>query len=110
VSVRERRIGLNEAVYREVNEKLRAVNEVFATITDTFEIMCECGHATCDERFSIAPDAYEELRRDPVLFAIVPGHEIPDVEEVVAETEAYAVVRKRSGDPAKLAVQTDPRS
>jgi hypothetical protein len=110
VSVRERRIGLNEAVYREVNEKLRAVNEVFATITDTFEIMCECGHATCDERFSIAPDAYEELRRDPVLFAIVPGHEIPDVEEVVAETEAYAVVRKRSGDPAKVAVQTDPRS
>jgi hypothetical protein len=110
VSVRERRIGLNEAVYREVNEKLRAVNEVFATITDTFEIMCECGHATCDERFSIAPDAYEELRRDPVLFAIVPGHEIPDVEEVVAETEAYAVVRKRSGDPAKVAAQTDPRS
>jgi hypothetical protein len=110
VSERERRIGLNEAVYREVNENLRAVNEVFATITDTFEIMCECGHATCDERFSIAPDAYEELRRDPVLFAIVPGHEIPDVEEVVAETEAYAVVRKRSGDPAKVAVQTDPRS
>ncbi len=55
MSERERRIGLNEAVYREVNEKLRAVNEAFATITDSFEIMCECGHATCDERFSIAP-------------------------------------------------------
>jgi hypothetical protein len=110
VSERERRIGLNEAVYREVNEKLRAVNEVFATITDSFEIMCECGHATCDDRFSIAPDAYEELRRDPVLFAVVPGHEIPDVEDVLARTEAYAVVRKRPGDPAKVAAQTDPRS
>lgn len=109
MSARERRIGLNEAVYREVNEKLRAVNEVFATITDNFEIMCECGHATCDDRLSIAADAYEELRRDPVLFAIVPGHEIPDVEDVVAKTEAYVVVRKRSGDPAKVAVQTDPR-
>ena len=110
MSERERRIGLNEAVYREVNEKLRAVNEVFATITDNFEIMCECGHSTCDDRLSIAPAAYEELRSDPVLFAIVPGHEIPDVEVVVARTDAYAVVRKRSGDPAKVAVQTDPRS
>ena len=110
MSERERRIGLNEAVYREVNEKLRAVNEVFATITDNFEIMCECGHATCDDRFSIAPGAYEELRRDPVLFAIVPGHEIPDVEDVVASTETYAVVRKRPGDPAQVATQTDPRS
>jgi hypothetical protein len=110
LSERERRIGLNEAVYREVNEKLRAVNEVFATITDNFEIMCECGHSTCDDRISIAPTAYEELRRDPVLFAIVPGHEIPDVEAVISRTEAYAVVRKRAGDPAKVAVQTDPRS
>ena len=110
MSERERRIGLNEAVYREVNEKLRTVNEVFATITDNFEIMCECGHATCDDRFSIAPRAYDDLRRDPVLFAIVPGHEIPDVEEVVARTETYAVVRKRPGDPAQVAAETDPRS
>jgi hypothetical protein len=110
LSERERRIGLNEAVYREVNEKLRAVNEVFATITDSFEIMCECGHSTCDDRISITPAAYEELRRDPVLFAIAPGHEIPDVEVVITRTEAYAVVRKRAGDPAKVAVQTDPRS
>ena len=107
---RERRIGLNEAVYREVNEKLRTVNEVFATITDHFEIMCECGHQTCHERLSITPRAYEELRSDPGLFAIVPGHEIPDVEDVVAETEAYAVVRKHPGDPVKVAAQTDPRS
>ena len=110
MSERERRIGLNEAVYREVNEKLRAVNEVFATITDSFEIMCECGYTTCDERFSIAPEAYEELRRDPVLFAVVPGHEIPDVEEVVATNEVYAVVKKRPGEPASVAVRTDPRS
>ena len=93
MSERERRIGLNEAVYREVNEKLRAVNEVFATITDNFEIMCECGNSACDNRISIAPAAYEELRRDPVLFAIAPGHEIPDVEVVVARTEASRLAK-----------------
>ena len=110
MSDRERRIGLNEAVYREVNEKLREVNEVFATITETFEIVCECGNSRCDHRISITPDDYEDLRADPTLFAVVPGHEIADVEVVVSTNDRYAVVRKRPGEPAEVAVATDPRS
>ena len=31
---RERRIGLNEAIFREANERIREVNETFATLTD----------------------------------------------------------------------------
>lgn len=110
MSDRERRIGLNEALFREVNEKLRAVNEAFAPITDTFDVVCECGHTTCEERLSIPPETYEEVRADPVLFIIVPGHEIPDVEDVVLEVESHSVVRKRPGDPALVAEATDPRS
>ena len=110
MSDRERRLGLNEALFREVNEKLRVVNEAFAPITDTLDIICECGHPTCDERLSIPPEAYEEVRADPLRFLIVRGHEIPDVEDVVRETESYAVVRKHPGDPAQVAVTTDPRS
>jgi hypothetical protein len=110
LSDRERRLGLNEALFRDVNEKLRAVNEAFAPITDTFDIICECGSTTCDERLSIPPAAYEGVRADPLLFVIKRGHEIPDVEDVVRETETYAVVRKHPGDPAQVAMTTDPRS
>ena len=110
MSDRERRLGLNEALFRDVNEKLRAVNEAFAAITDTFDIICECGHATCDERLSVPPETYEDVRADPVLFLVVRGHEIPDVEDVVRETDSYMVVRKHPGDPARVAVTTDPRS
>ena len=110
MSDRERRLGLNEALFRDVNEKLRVVNEAFAPITDTFDIICECGHMTCDERLSIPPRAYEDVRADPLLFLIVRGHEIPDVEDVVRETDTYAVVRKHPGDPAQVAITTDPRS
>lgn len=109
MSDRERRIGLNEAVYREVNEKLREVNEVFASITETFEIVCECGDISCDDRISITPSAYEDLRADPTLFAVLPGHEIADVEDVVSTNDVYAVVRKRPGEPAEVAAATDPR-
>jgi hypothetical protein len=48
-------------------------------------------------------DSYRELREDPTLFAIVPGHELPDVEDVVEERDAYSIVRKHEGDPAEIA-------
>ena len=52
---------------------------------------------------------YEELRADSAHFAIVHGHDIPDVEHVVAERERYDVVRKDDGVARKIAQVTDPR-
>jgi hypothetical protein len=106
---RERRIGVNEAVFREANERVRELNQAFATITDRLVLVCECGHGTCAEKISMSPGAYEELRADPTHFAIVPGHEIADVEEVVAQRDGYDVVRKARGIPRQIAVATDPR-
>ena len=104
---RGRRIGLNEAVYREVNERLRDINEAFAQLTDTMDLICECGDAQCHERLAMTPTAYEALRADALLFVIAPGHETPEVERVVEAREDYEIVRKRAGEPAELARATD---
>jgi hypothetical protein len=106
---RERRIGLNEAVFREANERIREVNETFATLTDELILVCECGSGTCTEKISMRPGDYETLRAEPTHFAIVPGHELPDVEEVVGQREHYAIVRKSDGIPRRIAELTDPR-
>jgi hypothetical protein len=106
---RERRIGLNEAVFREANERIREVNEAFATVTDELLLVCECGHGTCAEQISMKPGEYQALRAEPADFAIVPGHEMPDVEEVIARGEEYAIVRKNEGVPRRVAEVTDPR-
>jgi hypothetical protein len=42
--------------------------------------------------------------------SVMPGHEIPDVEEVVERTEAYEVVCKNRGLGKAVAQLTDPRS
>jgi hypothetical protein len=39
----------------------------------------------------------------------VPGHEISDVETVVAHHEGYDIVRKDKGVPQRIAELTDPR-
>lgn len=106
----EARAGQNEAVFRTVNQRLEELNQAFATFSDRFSIVCECGDSACVERISIKPEEYEALRADPTQFAMIPGHEAATVEEVVEERPEYVVVRKRPGEPAELAERTDPRA
>ena len=105
---RERRIGLNEALFREVNERLRALGDEFGL--ESLDLICECGNAECAERIAMTYSEYEQLRADPTLFAVVPGHEISDVEDVVVARGGYEIVRKHEGGEAELAARTDPRS
>ena len=107
---RTRRIGQNEALFREVYERVKDLNETFELVLDERSIVCECGNETCIEQISISPKDYEAVRADPAQFVVVPGHEVPDVEEVVARVDGYAVVRKHPGMPAQLAEELDPRS
>lgn len=109
-SDRVRRIGLNEAVFRAVNEEIEGLSKRFGLTDDALDLICECGYAECAERIRMSHANYERLRSDPRTFAVVPEHEIPDVEEVVERGDGYDVVRKRSGEPAAIAERTDDRS
>ena len=108
MSERERRLGLNEAVFREVNERIKDINETFDLGAEALDLMCECGDTGCAARISMSVTAYEQVRADPLQFAIRPGHENHAVEFVIAHENTYDLVRKR-GDAAVLAAETDPR-
>jgi hypothetical protein len=109
MSSREERIGLNEAVFREVNERIENLAETFDLKTQALDLICECGDDACVERLTMSRAEYEELRSDAHQFAVHPGHEYPDVETVVARLKGYDVVRKNRGAPEQIAEQTDPR-
>lgn len=106
---REERIGMNEAVFRDVNERIQDVATAFDLTTEPLDLICECGSAECVERIALTRDEYEDLRADAHLFAVAPGHVARDVEELVEERKGYDVVRKHAGRPAEIAEQTDPR-
>jgi hypothetical protein len=103
VDERAERIGRNEDLFRKVNDQIEGVNEAFGTFTGTISVLCECGRVECIEQIEITIEEYRELRAEPTHFAVKPGHEIPDVEWVVAQREGYLVVAKAAGDPARLA-------
>jgi hypothetical protein len=110
MTTREERIGLNEAVFREVNERIEEVAEAFDLNEERIDLLCECGRAECVDRISMTRSEYEKLRSEPTHFAICPGHDEPDVERVIANGKGYDVVEKFVGIPQRVAEETDPRS
>jgi hypothetical protein len=110
VSERERRVGLNEDLFREVNERLRGLNEAFTSVTARMDLICECADTSCTEHVSMAPGEYEAVRADPRRFLAVPGHEVGGgIERIVERRDGYNVVEK-VGTAGEVAEETDPRS
>ena len=103
MSERERRIAKNEEIFRRVNEQIEQINEAFGEVAGSMTLVCECGDTSCIEQIAVAPEEYRRLRADPTMFAIKPGHEIPDVEDVVDRLDRYWVVKKHEGGPAEVA-------
>ena len=104
---RARRVGLNEALFRTVNEEVHDLSERFAVGAQPMSVVCECERTDCYERIELELDEYEGVRSDPTLFFVRPEHDAPDVEDVVQRHERYWVVRKHDGEPAEIARRTD---
>lgn len=107
---RHRRIGQNEAIFRQVNERVSELNRSFSLVLERGDYLCECGNEDCVERIALTADEYERVRSEPTQFVVKPGHVAPDVEDVVRSEPGYEIVRKREGKAATVARETDPRS
>jgi hypothetical protein len=104
---RQRRLAANESLVRDVNERIEEGAERFEL--RAAEFLCECARETCNERIRMPLREYEAVRAHGERFAIVPGHEIPDVERVVEAQVDWAVVEKFDAG-ADVARAADPRS
>lgn len=101
-------LAKNEALFREVNERVKEIDRSHnMSAADRWDFLCECGNGECMERVSLTVAEYERVRAHPAQFAVVPGHERPDVEVVVRATDEYAVIRKKPGED-RIARATDP--
>ena len=105
-----KRVGQNEVIFREVNERLRELGESFSLVTEVSDFVCECADTSCTDRIQLSLSEYEEVRSDPKWFVLVPGHELLEFERVVAQHDCYLVVEKLSGGPAGIAIRDDPRA
>ena len=109
MSSREERVTKNEAVTREINERIEEA-KAGGPSESHLRMLCECGQPQCSDLVAITIGEYQQVRSDPRTFAVANGHVVVDVEFVVSETGRFTVVQKREGTPAGVAEALDPRS
>jgi len=107
----ELRAAENQALFRQVNERIEELNQAFEDFTPFGSWACECADTACRKRIDMTIAEYEALRAHPNRFAVAPGedHVWPEAEHVVERTERYWVVAK-DGAAAERAIELDPRS
>jgi hypothetical protein len=109
VDTRRVRAAKNQSLFRDVNERIEDITEGFAlAATRTIEFVCECAHPDCSEVIEMTHGEYESIRRFPTHFAIKAGHDISEVEQVVAGNGRYIIVSKL-GTAGQAAIRLDPR-
>jgi hypothetical protein len=109
VDAREERLAQNEVLFRSVNERIEETAHAQGDDAHLFEFICECSNIDCTLRLPLTLSCYEAARSDPATFIVAPGHELPEIEDVIERGAGYQIVRK-VGAAAALAAEQDPRT
>ena len=112
MGAREERLAGNEALFREVNERVAevATHYIETETRRAAEFTCECGRIECSETMMMTIAEYEAIRAHSTHFGVVPQHEQPEIESVIERHPSYFVVEKREQDAQEVARETDPRA
>jgi hypothetical protein len=92
------RIAENEVVLREVNERIAEKTSDLeirglAVGDETSEYLCSCGRPDCDDLLRLTLTEFAEAHARDDQFVVADGHDNPEIEEIVAELDGYAIVR-----------------
>jgi hypothetical protein len=101
------RIGKNEAVFRDVNERIEA-GQLPADADKLVAFCCECARLGCNQLVEVSIATYEVVRSNSRRFLLAVGHEVDGVEVIVGSGDDYIVVEK-IGDAGRVAQSMDPR-
>jgi hypothetical protein len=105
---REKRLAENEALFREVNERVEAIAASHLDDDHVYEFFCECANTDCTVHVSATLAHYESVRKNPRHFLVAPEHALPEFETVVERSDSWWVIEKE-GDAGEYAERLDPR-
>ena len=108
---RQSRAAQNQALFREVNERIESLNEPFTAEAPITDFVCECAEGTCTERIGVTVAEYEHVRGDGSRFLVAPAdsHYFADVERVVERHDRFWVVEKFEHG-GRVASRLNPRT
>jgi hypothetical protein len=97
VTATSERAGRNEALFREVNERIKEVSESLKSVSgaSAVEFVCECSRVECHTAVELELADYERIRASQDRLLVAAGHLFaPESERLLEEHEGYWVVEK----------------
>lgn len=98
------RLAHNQSLFREINERVKEVAEP----EERIRFVCECSHVGCEATIELSRTEYDMVRSEATHFVVAAGHNLPEIEQVVAAHNGYLVVEKMIG--REFSKANDPRS
>src|SRR4051794_8023624 len=98
------RVAINQALLRVVNEAIQP-----RPGHERIVFRCECGQLGCNQMIELTRAEYAAVRAQPRRFAVVPDHEVSEIETTVERHERYAVVEVHDQTAATVADRTAPK-
>jgi hypothetical protein len=89
-SHRDERLAANEARFREINESAQPQRKS----QGEGRFVCECADRSCSRWITMTATEYAAVREHPRHFLVLPGHENPEVENIVERHVGYFVIEK----------------
>jgi hypothetical protein len=88
------RVGKNQALFRDVNERLKELNKRLERLEPMGSFVCECADVSCMEQVELTRAEYADLRNYRLRFVVAPGHVFGAYEHVVFANDRYTIVEK----------------
>ena len=112
------RVAQNQATFRAANEDIEAAAEAIAPDLPRVPFICECPETSCTRTMRLSRNKYEGVRSDPTHFAVIPSHEVCEVDgeqvaRVIGREADYTIMEKvgAAGEEARrLDARTDSDS
>jgi len=91
----------NAEQIREVRETFARANERIRASAEKYDFqhqvpfLCECSDVTCTGSVRLGLTNYREARASTDAFLLLPGHDDPQVDQIVARGDGYVLVQNR---------------
>jgi hypothetical protein len=86
----------NERILREVNDRIREIEEFFGRGGRGYQpsFVCECARLGCFAPVLATLEEYETVRSQANQLLVLPDHVDPELERVVRKAHGFVVVEK----------------
>jgi hypothetical protein len=95
LEVRRERAARNQLLFRSVNARIEELGEKVLTSAHEVDFACECADTECTEMIALTLPEFQAIKRIKNQFIVRAGHNLPEVEDVLATRDGYAIVTKR---------------